>query len=652
MCGVFGTVSPGPLRDPGFLLDALTDRLQHRGPDGRGNYRDANAYLGHRRLAVIDRQVGQQPMRSACGRYVISYNGEIYNFRQIRDRLRHRNHVFRTECDTEVVLQAFAEWGIDCVGQLNGIFAFAVWDREQRELWLVRDRLGVKPLYYTFLEGRILFASEMKALTAHPGFARTANLEALSSYLTFRTVVGSATVFDGISSLPAGTCLHYNNGTVDLHRYWDVPCPAERPDLGEKYYLTRTAELLRAAVARQMVSDVPVGAYLSGGVDSSLLVALMREVTQEPPKTYSIGFDVNGYDEGDYAKRASLHIGTDHRHFVLNLEDYTDALEDLVRHRDQPLSIPHEVALFQLSKQLKQDVTVCLSGEGADELFGGYGRVQGSPFDFARLRLFQKLPAPIKNLAASMVRDPDLKARLSISDELAHFFHVYNWWSFDDKQALFSADARAEIGGDRALKQQFQEAFSRFDDCTAHDRIFYVFEKMHLVNLLGRLDVQSMAASVEARVPFTDHELVEFVSAIPVQYKIRWNSRFDMLRALFYKNAASSERFDTTKYLLRRLADEKLPPSIARRKKLGFPVPLDTWFGASLKSHAAAILLDDQTRRRGLFDSAHIERLLKDCGQSAYDTHGKKIWMLMNIELWFRNHIDVQSQISREVSSA
>ncbi|WP_392714346.1 asparagine synthase (glutamine-hydrolyzing) [Rhizobium ruizarguesonis] len=641
LCGIFGTASSKALIDERPLLEALTDRLQHRGPDGRGSYLDSHAFLGHRRLAVIDLEGGHQPMHSFCGQFVISYNGEVYNFKEVRDELIRLGYAFLTQSDTEVVLRAFTVWGIDCVRKFNGIFAFAVWDTQERQLWLVRDRLGVKPLYYTFLGDQILFSSEMKSLTAHPRFLRQANLKAISSYLSFRTTVGSETVFTGIRRLQPGCYLHYHDAQHQLHRYWDVPCPDKRPDLGEDFYLDQVGRLLRNAVKRQMVSDVPVGAYLSGGVDSSLLVALMKDVSDGPLKTYSIGFDMEGYDEGAFARTASNHIGTRHRHIILGPEAYADGLEALVRHRDEPLSIPHEVALHALSQDIKQDVTVCLSGEGADELFGGYGRTQSSPFDFARLSLFHRLPMPAKRVLQAMVKDPDIRARLAITDELEHFFHLYHWWSFTEKTQLLTEEAQAAIEGDRDLKQEFQDIFTRLKGCTGYDRVFYVFEKIHLVNLLERLDMQSMACSVEARVPFADHELVEFVSVIPVRHKIRWNSAASMLRACFYKTASSSERFDTTKYLLRRLADEKLPPAIARRKKLGFPVPLDIWFRRSLYDFASDVLLDTRTRQRGIFRIERVAELLDVSRQSEYDRHGKQIWMLLNVELWFRNNIDV-----------
>lgn len=645
MCGIFGTVSSSPLQEPRPVLEALTDLMQHRGPDGRGSFMEPHAFFGHRRLAIIDPDGGHQPMQSLCGRYVITYNGEIYNFEEVREQLRQRGHRFRTNSDTEVVLQAFVEWGPDSARKLNGIFAYGVLDRTERRLWLIRDRLGVKPLYYTRMGQQIVFASEMKSLTAHPRFIRRANLCAVSSYLTFRTVVGHSTVYEGIESLPPGSCLTYCNGDIRIEPYWHLPHPVAGEDHGEDYYLARAGELLRAAVTRQMISDVPVGAYLSGGVDSSILVALMREVTGKTLKTYSIGFDADGYDESAFAAIASRHIGTDHRHLVLSADDYQDELEAQIRHRDQPLSIPHEVALNVLSRNLKQDVTVCLSGEGADELFGGYGRVQGSPFDFARLRLFHRLPCPVKSCLASRVRDPDIKARLEITQELDHFFHVYNWWSFEDKQSVLTEEAKARIDGDAALRGHFADMFARLKDLSPYDRILHVFETTHLPNLLDRLDMQSMAASVEARVPFTDHELVEFITAMPIHYKIRWKSPLSMLRACFYKTAEFSERFDTTKYLLRRMADAKLPPSISRRKKLGFPVPLDNWLAHSMHDFAADILLDGRTRERGIFKTQQIERMLQSTRQSAYDGHGKRIWMLLNIELWLRNHIDAQSHL-------
>lgn len=640
MCGIFGVASPSSLPEARSLLEQLTDRLSHRGPDARGSFSDDTVFLGHRRLSVLDLAGGGQPMTACGGRYVIAYNGELYNFKELRAQLEDLGHVFTSEGDTEVALRAFAQWGASCLARFTGMFAFAIWDRKTRELFLARDRLGIKPLYYAMIGRRLIFASEMKAILAHPDFEPRANPLALSSYLSFRGALGEDSVFVGLKSLQPGHRLRFADGVTHVERYWEIPLSLPRTDHGKEHYLSRLREMLPRVVERHLASDVPVGAYLSGGVDSSLLVALMAQAKGSAIKTYSVGFDVEGYDESPHALAVSRHLGTDHQHVVLGCGEYLSMMEAAIGRRDQPLSIPHEPALFALSLEVKKSVTVCLSGEGADELFGGYGRVQRSPMDYKKLALYQRLPAPLRALIKAGLRDPDLLARLELKDELAHFFHVYHWWPFEEKWDLLSDDMRASIAGDRQLQDHCRAIFDARKDGDAYDRIFHFFEKAHLPNLLDRLDMQSMAASVEARVPFVDHELVEFVTAIPTRHKMRWKSAPDRLRGLFMKSATASERLDISKYLLRRLADDHLPAHISRRKKLGFPAPLDAWFGGPLQRFAKEILLDQRTRQRGFLNMAKTEALLSNPQDLGYDSYGKRVWMLVNVELWFRAHID------------
>ena len=640
MCGFFGVVSPHPLPEARHLLEALTDRLAHRGPDDRGSYLAEGVFLGHRRLSILDARGGSQPMSTADGRYVVAYNGELYNFREVRSALEARGHAFTTDGDTEVVLRAYAEWGGECLARFRGMFALAVWDGERKELFLARDRLGIKPLYYAFIDQRLVFASEMKAITGHPHFRRQANLAALSSYLSLRTVIGADTVFVGLRTLQPGFCGLYAKGRLSLRRYWDIPPRTKAKDLGEAWYLDRLREMLPGIVKDHLTSDVPVGAYLSGGVDSSLLVALMALHHSGPVKTYSVGFDVAGYDEGDHAALVSRHLGTEHRHLLVSADGFIETMETMIRDRDQPLSIPHEAALLALSHDLRRDVTVCLSGEGADELFGGYGRVQRSPMDYRKLRLFQMLPRPLRALIRSSVSDPDIRTRLGLTDDVDHFLHVYHWWPRAEKVDVLSDAANAALNGDAVLHALCREVFDASGSGDPYERVLHFFEKVHLVNLLDRLDMQSMAASVEARVPFVDHALVEFVSAIPLRHKMRWKSPLHMMRAAFMKSENASEALDINKYLLRKLADERLPRRISRRRKLGFPAPLDAWLNGPLRAKAREVLLDPGTRRRGLFDMDALERLLRDEPDLRYDFHGKRVWMLMNVELWFRAHID------------
>ncbi len=640
MCGIFGVASPDPLPEPRSVLEDLTDRLRHRGPDDRGSYFEDTVFLGHRRLSILDLEGGHQPMAAGGGRYVIVYNGELYNYREIRALLETRGRRFRSQSDTEVVLRAFMEWGADCLTRCKGMFAFAIWDKSRRELFLARDRLGIKPLYYALIQGRLCFASEMKAITAHPDFERRANFAALSSYLSFRGVLGEDCVFQGLKSLQPGHHLRFSGGRVRVERYWDVPTAFPRQDYGEAHYLERLREMLPRIVESHLVSDVPVGAYLSGGVDSSLLVALMARCRSQPVRTYSVGFDVEGYDEGAHALAVSRHLGTQHRHLVLGADQFIGSMAAMIAHRDQPLSIPHEVALLALSKDLRRDVTVCLSGEGADELFGGYGRVQRSPMDHKKLQLYRRLPKPVQSALRAAIRDPDILGRLGLEDDVAHFFHVYHWWPFAEKWEVLSDEVNEILQGDRALQRFARDTFDAASRDDLYGRVFYFFEKVHLLNLLERLDVQSMAASVEARVPFVDHELVEFVSTIPIRHKMRWKSPFHMMLAGFVKSENASESLDISKYLLRKIAAEELPAAVSRRKKLGFPVPLDAWFGGSLRKSASEILLDGTTRRRGLFNMEKLERFLLNPQSLKYDFYGKRVWMLLNVEMWFRAHID------------
>ena len=579
-------------------------------------------------------------MSLEAGRYVIVYNGELYNFADLREELRGRGRTFSTQGDTEVVLQAYAEWGAACLSRLRGMFAFAVWDQRRRELFLARDRLGIKPLYYALMDGKLVFASEMKAITGHPAFPRRANLAALSSYLSLRTVIGDETVFEGLRALKPGFFARFRHGRLDLERYWDIPPAGKRRDLGEQHHLDALRRVLPDIVKRHLVSDAPLGAYLSGGVDSSVLVALMAPHAEGRLKTFSVGYDIAGYDEGDHAETVSRSLGTEHRRLVIRADGFLDSMEAMIRQRDQPLSIPHETALLALSQDLRRDVTVCLSGEGADELFGGYGRVQRSPLDYRKTSLLRKWSGPLAPLAAALTRDSDLAARLGFQDDVEHFLHVYHWWPMAKKAELFTPAVRDALDDDRALRESCRAVFDASGSDDPYDRVFHFFEKVHLLNLLDRLDAQSMAASVEARVPFVDHELVELVSAMPLRHKMRWRSPVHMIAALLMKSEDFSEVLDINKYLLRRLADDLLPREIARRKKLGFPTPLDHWLAGPLRQRAREILLDPMTRRRGLFRTEVLERLLDDAPDQKYDFHGKRIWMLMNVELWFRLHID------------
>lgn len=647
MCGLVGSLhtdSAGVVNPQ--LIIRMRDSLEHRGPDDCGLHIQARVGLGSRRLSVIDVPGGHQPMVDDESGISLVFNGEVYNYRELRAELETLGQRFTTKSDTEVVLKSYAQWGAQAFNRLAGQFAFAVWNARSDELLLVRDRLGIKPLYWTRVGNEILFASEVKAFFQHPEFHAEADLDAVSSYLTFRQAVWDICFFKGVHKVLPGHFLTVSGRGITDRAYWELPIPRPDESLDESAYLERVEALLSKATRRCMISDVPLGAYLSGGLDSSILVAVMNRHCSGRLHTFSIGYEEQNYDEGRYAQEVADYFGTRHLHVVYPKQDYQHDWLKLLRQKDAPLSIPHEIALYHLSVELKKFVTVAISGEGADELFGGYGRVMRSPMDwkkvsFARSILGDSLATGLGALPA--LRDTPL-GRLRCRSHMEHFFQVYNWVPFEEKWSLMSREALHAIDHDARTINVFKEIFANVAEANPYDRIFHVFQKIHLGCLLDRLDAMSMAAGVEGRVPFVDHELIEFVVNMPSRYKLRWNSQLSRLRAVTKTAARASEWLDTNKYLLRKLAGRMLPDSISRRKKLGFPTPLDGWLRDGLMDSARDLLLDKRTRERGIFNQKALTQLLAAAQNLPYDFYGKKVWMLMNVELWFREFIDAQPQ--------
>jgi len=644
MCAISGFVNFRNKRLNGQYLKAITNVMAHRGPDDEGFFQDDHVSFGFKRLSIIDLQSGHQPMSNKDETIWIVFNGEIYNFPELRDYLVSKGYVFRTKADTEVIIHAYEEWGGDCVAKFNGMFAFALYDVKRKKVLIGRDQLGIKPLYYALVKDILIFASEMKSILAYPDFVREENVAALSSYLTFRYTQLDQSVFKGIKRLLPGHYMEVTAEGIYFKKYWEIPFHEKKEDLGETYYLKETKRLLAQSVKRQMVSDVPLGAFLSGGLDSSIVVALMSQYSNFPIKTFSIGFSEETYNEFEFAEKVGRYCKTEHQSILLSSGDYMQMLVSMIRQKDAPLSIPHEIALYKMCVELKKHITVVISGEGADELFGGYGRVQRSPMDFKKISFVQKMaPKRLwKPLFKMMGAADQLENWLKVKDHASHFFSVYHWMPFEEKWNLFTDDVNAELNYDYDLIEEWKKDFSFLKSGNPYDKILYLFEKRHLPCLLDRLDCMSMAAGVEARVPFVDHELVEFVSTIPIQYKLKWNSPVDRFRALFTNSFKASEKLDKSKSLLRQIGQEMLPHDIANRKKLGFPVPLDAWMKQGIMKQVKDILLDPVSLKRGIFKQTEIEHLLGHRQPLEYDFWGKKVWMLMNVELWFREFIDTK----------
>ena len=630
MCGIVGVfeyAGPGGL-DQGLLI-RMRDSMTHRGPDDAGVYvtSDGRLGLGHRRLAILDlSSAGHQPMSTPDGRYWVVYNGEIYNFIELRSDLELRGHRFRSRSDTEVLLALYAEEGPKMLHRLRGMFALAIWDGVDRRLWLARDRIGIKPLYYTTHGGCFLFASEIKALLAFPGLRRDVDLEGLYHYLSFLSTPAPGTLFTGIQKLrPGHTLTVEEDGSAREEQYWDV-FDHVVPVQGECFeeLTERLLDLLREAVRYRMVSDVPFGVFLSGGMDSSTTVALMAEQMDRPVKTFSVGFEgEEQYNEFNYARRVAARFGTDHREVRIGVRDLIGFLPSLVHHQDEPIADPVCVPVYFVAKLAKEHgVTVCQVGEGADELFCGY------PYWGAMLRAlrwdrwFGRLPLGLRRLAPAVARalgrdgtHSNEVLRRGIARETL-FWGGAEGFPEEQKRRLLRPSVLDRLGTlsshevVAAYFRQFCERSPRADDDLAW--MTYLDLKHRLPELLlMRVDKMSMATAVEARVPFLDHEFVTFAMGIPQAVKV---VRGEL------------------KHLLKRAVAPVLPAEIVHRPKQGFNVPVAEWFLTELGPVVREVLRDF-TREQPYFNPGYVERLLTA-------NNGTKTWYLLNFALWHRHWIE------------
>lgn len=634
MCGVLGHIDLNTQAGFAPRFRAALDLQVHRGPDDSGIANPApGVWLGHRRLSIIDLSpAGHQPMSNEAGALWVVFNGEIYNFLELRPELEAAGHRFSSHTDTEVLLHGYEEWGLDgLLPRLKGMFAFALYDSEQSRLVLVRDRLGVKPLYFHHAAGSLTFASEIKSILHLRPDLRRLNPQAVSSFLSYRMVLGDETFFQGITALTPGSLLVWEKGQATQRRYWQIPDGSAPYDLGEAAYVEQTRHQVLRATQRRLISDVPLGAYLSGGLDSSLLVAAMSRLGANPVKTFSTGFQDADFNEFAYARQVRDRYQTAHHEIVLDSGKFFSAVPDVIRFKDGPLGVQNEVALHLMSRELKQHITVVMSGEGADEMFGGYGRLFSSPHDWQRWQDAAFREAHPAFEASFRKRYPNPPAT-----ELEHFLSLYGWLGTGEKAELLNPDFNAAFQGDAALRNFWQERLSRYSRLSPYDRYMRVFQEVHLQGLLYRLDTATMGASVESRNPFVDHELVEFAATIPWWHKMKWRSEADRLAAQELTSDLYSEQHDITKHVLREAFAADLPADVVNRRKMGFPVPLHRWFGGEERQRLQQILLDPRCRQRGIFDCDRIERWLADDARFESHAFGLKIWMLLNVEWFFQ----------------
>ncbi len=631
MCGILGVI--GQVDEVSFL-QAL-NLLQHRGPDSIGQLHKGNFHLGFRRLSIIDlSEDANQPMLTSDGRYAIIFNGEIYNFKEIREELSQSGIRFATSGDSEVVLLAFQNWGADCLQKFNGMFSFAIFDFQEEEVFLARDRLGIKPLFYTFKEGNFSFASEPKSLLSLGSNDYQLNIESVISYLFFRYPIDDSSFFVGIESLPKGSWMRVkNNSIVQIEKYWSLKDALTKPAVeSEEEAITEVRRLLERSVSMRMLSDVPVGAYLSGGLDSSIIVSIMSEISHTKVPTFSIGFEEEGFNEFYFSRQVASMNETTHTEILLHSDEYLDSLEELIRIKDAPLGVPNEVPLYLMSKRLKEDITVVLSGEGADEIFGGYGRIFRSADDIPLIQDWEERGFPIEtNL------DLKLKERYgkSFPNFIEVFLHLYRYNSLEIIEDLVGTDLLQNFLSGPSISK-FYDSFQECDELDDSSKMMFVFENLHLPGLLQRLDSTTMGASVEGRVPFVDHELVEYAFRIPPSFKMRWKDK--PVEKII--GAESSEEFDITKWILKEAFQEKLPDEIVTRKKIGFPVPLQTWFGSGAIDIAEEKILNGKLVQSGLFRSEGIKNIIDQERKSG--SVSMLIWMLMNLEIFIDSHPELK----------
>src|SRR5512132_1470656 len=597
MCGIVGIVRNDGNPVDEQLLARMNDAIRHRGPDEDGFYVNGSVGLAMRRLAIIDLKSGQQPIHNQDRSSWIVFNGEIYNYIELREKLEKLGHTFYTNSDTEAIVHAYDQFGTDCPKHLRGMFAFAIWNERTQELFLARDRVGKKPLLYADVNGQLIFASEFSALLLHPDVSRDIQPEALDYYLSFMCIPAPLTAYRAIRKLEPGHWLRWRNGKVERQRYWQ-PDFTKKLDIDEEEAGERTIEILREAVRVRLMSEVPLGAFLSGGIDSSAVVALMAEESSTPVKTFSIGFEEQDFSELHHARRVAEHVGADHHEFIVR-PDALEVLPVLVEHYGEPYADSSAIPTYYVARETRKHVTVALNGDGGDESFAGYER-------YAAMRLaerYHRIPAMLRE---SVVRQaielmPSSETKRSRIRDVKRFVQSAslptverdgNWVSIFDRQAkqdLFTENFTRQTQGDSAARI-LDPWFARANGSGVVDAVLLADIMTYLPNdLLVKVDIATMANSLEARSPFLDHHVIEFAASLPERLKLR--------------------RL-TTKYLLKKVLRQLLPSENLDRKKMGFGVPIGHWFRDRLQPFLRETLLAEAALKRGLFKPEAVKQLV------------------------------------------
>jgi asparagine synthase (glutamine-hydrolysing) len=615
------------------VLAGMRETLRHRGPDDCGMFVDGNVGLAHQRLSIVDVAGGHQPMLSDDEKFCIVYNGEVYNHPMLRAALEREGCRYRTHCDTETVLHLYAAHGAEAPQYLRGMFAFAIWDRQRQELLLVRDRFGVKPLYYVVTpNGSLYFASEIKALLAANAVTPRLNTSALADYLANHAPSGAETLFEGVRRLPPGSILRWRDGVVEIESYWDLRFgfdASANDGRSERDLIREFRDRFRESVRLRLMADVPLGVFLSGGIDSAAIAATMSDLVDEPIRTFSVAFAEREANELAYARLVAQQFRTDHHEIVVSPNDFISSIGRLVWHEDEPIAHPSSIALNFVSRLAAEHVKVVLTGEGSDEMLAGYGRYRTTVVNMALGVRYERLAprslrAAVRGAVAALSRQAKLGKKLERTalylpaDITSIYFDNFSVFSRAWQTQILRPELRDRIGPAATDPYAIQRA--HFDSLASEsllNRLLYVDARTYLHELLMKQDQMSMAASIESRVPFLDHPLAEFVAALPISLKLR--------------------RL-TTKYVLREAMRGILPAAILQRRKMGFPVPVGRWLRGPYRWLIEEYVLGDRASARQLFEPEVVRRMA--AAHCAGENHTERLWALINLEVWQRIFMD------------
>ncbi len=621
MCGIAGFLNTQGVPADERILRRMTDVIAHRGPDASGFHVEGPVALGHRRLAIIDLTSGIQPMSNEDDSLWITYNGEIFNHADIRPELESSGHRYKSHCDTETCIHAYEQWGDQSVTRYRGMFAYAIWDRKNQRLFCVRDRLGIKPFYY-YWDGRLFaFASEMKALFEHPEISARFNEALLPEYLAFGYNSGEQTLFSGIRRLMPGHTLMLTCGSapqLEIKRFWEAPCPTRFDDRPDSEWIAECRSRLEEVVRMRLMSDVPLGMFLSGGVDSSAIAALIKRMTSGPVKTFSVGYAESRFSELSEARQVADRIGTDHHEVLVSMEEFFNALPRLVWHEDEPITWPSSVALHFVSQLAASQVKVVLTGEGSDELFAGYGRYRFYQMNERWMRAYRGVPGGVRNAIQHAVADSPLLSA-SVRRKLGHTvlgrgadiesLYLNNFY------CAFGEEEQQKLLSRHFTENPYASYLQRWNSVSQSPtlpRLLFADQKTYLVELLMKQDQMSMSCSIESRVPFLDHKFVEFAATVPPHMKLRG------------KNG---------KYVLKKAVEDLIPHDIIYRKKMGFPTPITAWLRREEARGFADYLRDPDGVLAAYVDMTYLNDLL-DKQESGVIDATDRIWRLLNLQVW------------------